>query len=398
MIPAPEDEIVLKLLHTADWHLGRRFPSFVKAARAAGEEGTELEKKLTRARVEVLERIFGLAERHSVHAVLCAGDLFDDPNPLPEWWEPVLDQLNRRRWTDRPVFLLPGNHDPLLPDSIWAPGSKFRAALPAWVHVVDRTPFEFDLGNNAILYAVPCTSAAGQNDPTEQIPKRERGDERIRIGMVHGSTFDLKDVQTYFPISRDAAIERGLDYLAIGDTHGFRFVPPDRREPPTVYPGTPEPTAFDEKDPGNVALVFVNRRRKAQVDAERVASWTWESLRVTSMVELQKLRARTDLSRRVLRLQVEMTVPAPQFDEAERILQDLEGSHARHGLVGVLQLDKSGLVLETSTIDAYCEDLPEVFQDAIRRLRAEAEAPDQRQAEVARLALFNLYRLTRKAS
>ena len=310
MTTAPEDEIVLKLLHTADWHLGRRFPSFVKAARAAGEDGDEHEKKLTRARVEVLERIFGLAERHAVHAVLCAGDLFDDPNPLPDWWEPVVDQLRRRSWEERPVFLLPGNHDPLLPDSIWASGSKFRMMLPGWVHVVDRSDFEFNLASNAVLYAVPCTSKAGQNDPTEHIPKRALGDERIRIGMVHGSTFDLKDVQTYFPISRDAAIDRGLDYLAIGDTHGFRFVPPDRREPPTVYPGAPEPTAFDENDPGNVAVVFINRRRKAQVQAERVATWSWEEQRVVSMAELRRLRARTDLSRRVLRLQVDMAVPA----------------------------------------------------------------------------------------
>lgn len=398
MTTAPEDEIVLKLLHTADWHLGRRFPSFVKAARAAGEDGGELEKKLTRARVEVLERIFGLAERHSVHAVLCAGDLFDDPNPLDDWWEPVVEQLKRRAWTDRPVFLLPGNHDPLLPDSIWALGSKLRAALPTWVHVVDKVPFEYNLAEDAVLYAVPCTSAAGQNDPTEQIPKREPGDERIRIGMVHGSTFDLKDVQAYFPISRDAAVDRGLDYLAIGDTHGFRFVPADRQEPPTVYPGAPEPTAFDEKDPGNVALVFLNRRRRAQVQPERVATWTWEERSVASMDELRQLRARTDLARCVLKLTMEMCVPAPEFDEAERILQDLEGTHAKHGLVGVLQIVRDDLTLEAETIDAHCSNLPDVFQSAIRRLRAEMEQPDPARAAIARLALHNLYRLSRKAS
>jgi DNA repair exonuclease SbcCD nuclease subunit len=216
--------------------------------------------------------------------------------------------------------------------------------------------------------------------------------------LVHGSTFDLRDVQTYFPISRDAAIDRGLDYLAIGDTHGFRFVPAERREPPTVYPGAPEPTAFDEKDPGNVAVVFVNRRRRAQVQAERVAAWTWEDRRVTSMAELRQLRARTDLSRRVLRVQVEMTLAAPEFEEAERILQDLEGTHAKHGLVGVLQLDRSALSLDTATIDAHCQGLPDVFQSAIRRLRTEAEEPDPARAEVARRALYHLYRLSRKAS
>jgi DNA repair exonuclease SbcCD nuclease subunit len=384
-----EDDIVLKLLHTADWHLGRRFPGFLSE---------ELERKLTRARVDVLERIFGLAERHAVDAVLCAGDLFDDPVPLQEWWEPVVEQFRKRDWKNRPVFLLPGNHDPLLADSIWAPGNKLRTALPSWVHVIDRTPFEMALAGGAVLYAVPCTSKAGQRDPTELIPRREPNDERIRIGLVHGSTFDLPKCHTNFPISRDAAVECGLDYLAIGDTHGFRFVPPERREPPTVYPGAPEPTAFDEKDAGHVALVYVNRRRKVRVDPEPVGTWIWEDQVVTSLAELRHLRVRPDLERRVLRLRVEMCLPAPEYEEAERLLDDLFGSAAKHGRVGVLQLDQSGLTLETMTIDSYCSDLPEVLQSAVRKLRAEAELPDPERARVARRALFHLYRVSRKAS
>lgn len=395
MTTQAEDDIVLKLLHTADWHLGKRFPSFLRAG--LGGVGEDLEPKLTRARVDVLDRIFGLAERHAVHAVLCAGDLFDDPIPVSKWWEPVIEQLRKRPWSDRPVFLLPGNHDPLLPDSIWVAGSKFRSALPRWVHVIDKTPFEAELHGGAVLYAVPCTSKAGQRDPTERIPLREPGDERIRIGLVHGSTFDMPECQTNFPISRDAALERGLDYLAIGDTHGFRFVPADRREPPTVYPGTPEPTAFDEKDAGKVALVFVNRRRKVTVQPETVATWTWEEHAVTSIIALRQLRARTDLERRVLRLRVEMSLPAPEYEEAERLLDDLSGNVAKHGRVGVLQVDRSGLVLETATIEKYCSELPDVLQSAVHKLRVEAEARDPERAEVARRALFHLYQVSRKA-
>ena len=57
------EEVALKILHTADWHLGCRFRSFDE----------EDQKKLTRARLEAVERIFGLAESFSVNAVLCAG-------------------------------------------------------------------------------------------------------------------------------------------------------------------------------------------------------------------------------------------------------------------------------------------------------------------------------------
>ena len=109
-----------RFLHTADWHLGKRFSKFKDEA------------KLTRARCDVLERIFGAAEKHDVDAVLCAGDLFDEPNPLPEWWQPLVQCLVKQGPQNRPVVLLPGNHDPLLPDSVWAAGHAFRKALPSW--------------------------------------------------------------------------------------------------------------------------------------------------------------------------------------------------------------------------------------------------------------------------
>jgi DNA repair exonuclease SbcCD nuclease subunit len=380
-----EAEVVLKLLHTADWHLGRKFAAF------RDEDATTL----SRARMTVLDRILGAAERHAVDAVLCAGDLFDEPTPGKEWWEGLAQRLQQRRWENRPVFLLPGNHDPLLPDSIWDEGHPFRSALPPWVHVIDRDLCEHPLSANAVLYAVPCRSRAGQSDPTERIPHRAPGDERIRIGLVHGSTFDVPGCQTNFPIATDAAIERGLDYLAIGDTHGFRFVPPDRTQPPTIYPGTPEPTAFDERDPGNVAVVFFNRRRRAQVQPEPVAHWTWEDCSVGSLAELRTLRDRSDLERRVLRLRVEMRLSAPEYEQAERLLDDLQGSPARHGRAGVLVLDREGLALQATDVEAYCGELPEVLQMAVRRLQERAAASDPHDAAVAQRALYHLYKASR---
>jgi hypothetical protein len=35
----------------------------------------------------VIARVFDVARRNSVGAVLCAGDLFDDPTPSEDFWE-----------------------------------------------------------------------------------------------------------------------------------------------------------------------------------------------------------------------------------------------------------------------------------------------------------------------
>ena len=372
---------MLKLVHSADWHLGRRFRSFP-------EDGA---LKLSRARLEVVDRILQVAERLCADAVLCAGDLFDEPNPPAEWWRQVAEKLGKAA-TNRPIFLLPGNHDPLIPESIWVKGHPFRAALPPWAHVVDHAKFEFTLPNGAVLYAVPCLSKAGAQDPTLAIPLRAAGDDRIRIGMVHGSTFDAKDWQTNFPIHPDAAVERGLDYLAIGDTHGFRYVPPDRMHPPTIYPGAPEPTAFDERGAGNVAAVFVSRTRRVTVRQERVARWTWEEHNIGSLAELRTLVRRPDLPERVLRLRISMRVSAPEYDEAERLIEELGGTPARHARAGVLDLDRSGLQLDTASVELHCADLPDVLRATALRLRRAAEVADATQRAAAERALFHLYR------
>jgi len=371
--------MALKLLHTADWHLGRRFPSF----------SHEQELRLTRARLEVVGRILDLAESRGVDAVLCAGDLFDSPVPEPEWWQGVQRELERRKWS-RPVLLLPGNHDPLTPRSLYDPSHPFRRGLPDYVHVVDEDGFELALGEDSVLVANPCRSHAGQSDLASSLPAREPGDERIRIGLVHGQTFDIEGHQTNFPIARGTADALGFDYLAIGDTHAFRDVEPDAKAP-TVYPSAPEATNFGERDTGQVALVFFprDRRRRAIVEPARVGSWAWRDAVCRSLAELREIRADDSLRKTVLRLRVEMRLPLEEYDEAERILTELGGSLSASPRVGVLSVDRSALHLETDGVENFAEDLPPVLQSVVSRLAARAEADP----EVAERALHHLYRL-----
>jgi DNA repair exonuclease SbcCD nuclease subunit len=377
-----EEEIVLRVLHTADWHLGRRFRSF-------REQDAE---KLTRARLEVLDTIFTTAERESVHAVLCAGDLFDDPFPERDWWQPVADMLGKLAWKDRPMFMLPGNHDALVAESVWSSGHAFRRALPDWVHVIDKEVFTYSFGETAVLYAVPCMSKAGQTDPSDAIPCREPGDARIRIGMLHGSTFDMEEHQTNFPIGENSAVRRGLDYLAIGDTHGFRYVPTHRKVPPTIYPGAPEPTAFDEKEPGHVAVVNFTRARVAQVHKVPVAAWTWEEATVKSLAELQALRDRKDLGRRCLHLHIEMRLAPAEYERAEALLRELQGTSALIGRAGILVLDRTGMELDTTDMETLVAGWPEVLVRTANLIKAERDADPR----VTQRALYKLYELSRR--
>ena len=111
---------------------------------------------------------------------------------------------------------------------------------------------------------------------------------------------------------------------------------------PTVYPGAPEPTNFDEPGAGCVALVALFRHGlRPRVEAEPVAFWRWIDVRCRDINELRTLLTTPDLDRHVVRLHLDMTVSLSEENEVERILRDLQGTDATHGRAGVLLVDRT---------------------------------------------------------
>jgi DNA repair exonuclease SbcCD nuclease subunit len=273
------------------------------------------------------------------------------------------------------VILLPGNHDPIRSGSVFEKGHAFRAQLPPWVHVVDRDDFELAIGEHAVIYAAPCRSTAGAEDLALTLPARAAGDQRIRIGLVHGSTFDLADHQTNFPIATDATTQRGLDYLAVGDTHGYREIPANATAP-IVYPGAPEPTSFADAGAGDVAIVSFKRAgARPQMHRVKVAQWTWREETVTRLAQLRALAA-DDLIDTVLRLRVDLAVSAAEEKEVERLIALLKGTSATTGRAGALVVDRRQLRAQPPSLEELGE-LPETLTNVAARLSAEAQASAQ---------------------
>lgn len=86
----------MKILHTADWHLGKRLERFERLPE----------------QVQVLEEMAALAEAEAVDAVVIAGDLFDAFNPPHQATELFYRTLKRLAANgQRPVIAIAGNHD-----------------------------------------------------------------------------------------------------------------------------------------------------------------------------------------------------------------------------------------------------------------------------------------------
>ncbi|WP_312174229.1 exonuclease SbcCD subunit D [Chryseobacterium sp.] len=99
----------MKILHTADWHLGKRLDRF-----------SRLEEQ-----VLVMEELIQTADEKNIDLVLIAGDLFDNFNPGVEAVELFYKTLKRLSLNGkRPVIAISGNHDS--PNLIDAPDPLAR--------------------------------------------------------------------------------------------------------------------------------------------------------------------------------------------------------------------------------------------------------------------------------
>ncbi len=121
----------MRLLHTSDWHLGRRF------------HGASLLEDQSAA----LDRIVQLACERSVDLVVIAGDLYDRAIPPAEAVSLFTDTLARLRQAGIAVVAIAGNHDSHVRVSVYDPllsalgvtirGAVTRAAEPVLVEPAD---------------------------------------------------------------------------------------------------------------------------------------------------------------------------------------------------------------------------------------------------------------------
>lgn len=127
----------MKILHTADWHLGKKLDSF-----------SRLEEQIL-----VMNEIVEIAEQEQVDLVLVAGDLFDNFNPSVEAVELFYKTLKRLSNNGkRPVVVISGNHDS--PSLIDAPDPLARECGIILIGYPNAKIQEFELNDFKILKSV----------------------------------------------------------------------------------------------------------------------------------------------------------------------------------------------------------------------------------------------------
>ncbi|OBF57968.1 DNA repair exonuclease [Mycobacterium sp. 852002-50816_SCH5313054-b] len=258
----------MRFLHTADWQLGmtRHF--------LAGDA----QPRYSAARRDAVAGLGALAAEVGAEFVVVAGDVFEHNQLAPQV---VGQSLEAMRAIGIPVYLLPGNHDPLDASSVYT-SALFTAERPDNVTVLDRAGVH-EVRPGLEIVAAPWRSKSPTTDLTAEVLDRISQEPVIRILVAHGGVDVLdpdRDKPSLIRLAKlEDALNRGLvHYVALGDKHSRTQVGESGR---VWYSGSPEVTNFDdvESDPGHVLVVDVDVDVDAvTVQSRHVGRWRFVTL------------------------------------------------------------------------------------------------------------------------
>lgn len=363
----------MRFLHTSDLQIGKAFGRAPEHARGLLQE----------ARLEVIETLAAAARDKSAKFIVVAGDLFDAAAPSDRELANAIGRMSRDaavRW-----YLLPGNHDPARGDGLWTRIERLGAGNV--ILLLEPTPVQVEA--DVWLLPAPLLHKRTVEDATAWWDDAETAPGVRRIGVGHGSVVDFskgRDVGENL-IVRDRATRARLDYLALGDWHNASSVCPR-----TYYAGTPEPDDHDRSPTGQAWLVELRAAGELPVVspiATAAHNWlkqVWSVQHVADVDrEIAKLSTTTDLSKLVLRLQLDGVVSLAERAAIEAKLRDDVAHQLRW-----LDLDLKQLVIQPTDDDLSAIDAGGVLRTAAERLRkmADADGPD---AARAMSALARLY-------
>jgi exonuclease SbcD len=279
----------MRILHTADWHLGKRLGNFNRF-----EE-----------QQDVLSEICEIAEHEAVDAVIIAGDIYDSFNPTHDAEQLLYETLMRLTNNgNRAVVLIAGNHDSPQkienPTSIALPNGIIPVGYPDSVVPVQPLANSKIIVNHSMngfvelvlpliayplrLLLTPYANAirfkkALQGDDTEAtietLLARQWGDiaaskcdeTGINLLMAHLFMMQKGGVKLEEPEDERSILHIGgaevvfaenvpsaIQYVALGHLHRYQKIA--EKPCPIIYPGSPLAYSMSEADQQKMVVVL----------------------------------------------------------------------------------------------------------------------------------------------
>jgi len=235
----------IKFLHTSDWQLGMTRHFLLEGA----------QERYTQARFDAIRTIGRIAKEEQCRFVVVCGDAFES-NQVDR--KTVARAMEALKEVPVPVFILPGNHDPLNAASVYR-SSTFIERKPAHLHVLENA-VPIRVAEEVELVGAPWLSKRPVTNPLEDaINGLAHADGVCRICLAHGAVDTLAPDRESAGIISVAMLEQAIaegkiHFVALGDRHSLTKVGDSGR---IWYSGTPESTDFRETHSGYVHIVEI---------------------------------------------------------------------------------------------------------------------------------------------
>ncbi len=371
----------IRFLHTGDWQLGMTRHFF--------SEGVQ--ERFAQSRFDAIRKLGRIAKEEDCQFMVVCGDVFES-NLVDR--KTVSRAIEALKDVPVPVYLLPGNHDPLNAASVFR-STTFLERKPAHVHVIeDTTPIRLD--DSIEIVGIPWTSKRPLQDLVALTTgKLDPSVDALRICVAHGMVNNLSpDPDDPSLISLHAAenaiTENKIHYLALGDRHSLTRVGDSGR---IWYAGTPEPTDYNEVKPGLALVVTiseagvttrdVNVGRWKFIERKQVDLYTREDIE-TLRGWLEKLE---DKERTVVKLRLVGALSLSLHGELEELL-----SHAQE-ILGAVETRTDNLVIMPENADFKDLGFSGFAGCTVERLRSNIEESGGPDSVTSRNALALLVRL-----
>ncbi len=222
---------MIKILHSADWHMDAPLGGFTHVQR----------EYLRRKMLRLPDMIADVAIREGCQVCLLSGDLFDGAY-TKESADALYRALERMQI---PVFIAPGNHDPISSVSPWV-----RESWPANVHI-----FTQQVITSQVVAELDCrVYGAGYQSmecPGLLADFQAGGSEKYALLVLHADP--TSTASPYCPVTAAQIRDAGLDYAALGHIHAAgRF---GAGAGMCAWPGCPMGHGYDETGIKGVLVV-----------------------------------------------------------------------------------------------------------------------------------------------
>lgn len=360
----------MKILHTADIHLDWNFSGIRDASKR---------RRLHQEHRDVFKKIVKVGLEEQIDVMFIVGDLFEQNGFSLDTIRFIQHELECLKPT--PVFIAPGNHDPLVQ------GSPYL--LDGWgdhVSIFRNNYFTSCLleKHNAVIHGIAHTADASGENHLQDF--RVNSENKLNILLLHGSDMDAvadtHNETAYFPFSRQDLHNCGADYVALGHYHTCYYIPGN--QPIAAYPGSPKGMRFSELETRYVIVGELrkgeNQLRKIRVNQREYRDVTWDCTGCATREEvLDGLRQHIDtqgLNEHILRIRLTGTT-SPEIDVDLSLMGETLSEHCFQAMLineTSLTWDLKALRLQQNVRGEFVRQMENMMEGAseeeINRYRA----------------------------